>query len=237
MGAEDKKNSKNAAPATNFMPEGYSDADFAEVGLLTPMYKPKNAYEGKWPEVLGWVSHVEALPEQKQKNAKGEEEDWVPLALHVILCAPNKGIIGKKTNEKIVERAIGESLLIPLTGSLLYKKEMMIAAFDAQRVWLARILVTGQQPSDYPSDMWVWKAELAKKPRARKDDDRFAMVETALFPEVVSKLPQKVIKALPPAAFALARATSVPIMGQTSSGEVYDRDGVVQNRLVGNASA
>ena len=231
MAKEDIK-SKAAAAAVIGLPEGYGEDGFSEVGLLTPMYKPKNAFAEKWPTVVGWLSHVEALPKQVQKNKDGEEEDWIPIALNIILTAPNKGILGKKGSEKIVERAVGESLLVPLTGSLLYKKELMIAAFDASRIWLARISVTGQQASDYPSDMWVWKSELHNKPRVRKDDPSLSMVETALPPAILNELPVKITKALPPAAFA--KSVQVPMMGGgvTSSGEVYDKDGVIQPRLV-----
>lgn len=227
----EKNVTKNTAPVQNYMPEGYSDADFSEVGLLTPMYKPKNAFAEKWGPVFGWATHVQFLPKQVQKNAKtGEEEDWIPLGLNVVLCAPNKGVLGKKGAERIVEVAPGENLLVPLTGQLLYKKELMIAAFDAQRIWLARITVTGQQPSEYPSDMWTWKTELAKKPRLRKDDPTLSMIETTIPPELIGQLPPKVKKALPSSAYP--HAAQVPIIGQTASGEVYDADGVVRDRII-----
>lgn len=234
----EKNATKNTAPVVqNYMPEGYSDADFSEVGLLTPMYKPKNAYTEKWGPVFGWATHVQFLPKQVQKNAKtGEEEDWIPLGLNVVLCAPNKGVLGKKGAERVVDVAPGENLLVPLTGQLLYKKELMIAAFDVQRIWLARITVTGQQTSEYPSDMWTWKTELAKKPRLRKDDPTLSMIETTIPPELIGQLPPKVKKALPSSAYP--HAASVPIIGQTSSGEVFDADGVLRDRIIpANASA
>lgn len=236
---EIKKGAAAAAAAPVVYTDGCSDDDFAEVGLLTPMYKPKNAWAEKWAPVRGMLSHVEALPKQTQKNKDGDDEDWIPLALHIILSAPNKGILGKKGQEKIVERAVGESLLVPLTGSLLYKKELVIAAFDALRIWPVRLTVTGQQPSDYPSDMWTWKSELANKPRVRKDDPRLSMVETTLPAAILNDLPAKVTKALPPAAFARSVQVQVPVLGGgvTPTGDVYDKDGVIQPRIVGGGQA
>lgn len=223
------------APVDHYMPEGYSDADFSVVGGFTPMYKPKNAFEQKLAPVFGWLLYTEALP--VISDPKGKEKDRVPLALHVLLCAPNKGWLGPDGEEIEKEIPVNEEILVPCSGNILFNRPLMTAAFDPERVWLVRMSVVDQQKSDYPTPMWVWKVEIANKPRKRSDFPRLANIQTALIPDVARYFDKKVIQALPPSAFA----RGVPMIGQgngvTSSGEIYDSNGEIVSALVGGKPA
>jgi hypothetical protein len=208
-----------------YMPKGFREEDFKDVGGLTPIYKPKNAYAGgdaskKWAPVLGWIVNMEVLP-----TIERDDGDWTPLQARMILCSPNKGVRGPRTKEDILDVAPGESILVPLSGSLLYNRPFMVALFDPKNVHLARLTVTGQQAMEL-GDMWTWRVQ--KNDQTRERAGVFAVPELRIPPEIVSILDEKQIKALPQTAF-MREARMLP-MGRTASGHVYDKDGVVQER-------
>lgn len=229
---------KPVAAVPNYMPEGYSDDDFAVVGGFTPMYKPDNVWSKENDKakpgavaVFGWGAYVEPLSEIA---AKPNEKARTPLVANIILCAPNRGILGKRGEEKIVECAVGERILIPIGGNLLWNKPFMEKLFDPKFYWLMRIQVVGTQPSDYPADTWMWQVEIAKKPKLRAEHPELANAVTALHPAIIEKLEEKVRKPLPMTAYM----KDVPILGQylgtTASGEVYDKvTGEARQQLVG----
>ncbi len=235
-----EKNPAAAVAGPNYMPEGYSDDDFAVVGGFTPMYKPENAWSKESNkakpgivEVFGWGVCVDALP--VIKDPKGKEADRIPLVASILLVAPNRGVRGKKGEEVPVECAVGERILVPIGGNLLWNKPFMEKLFDSKRYWLMKLKVIGTQASDYPSDTWMWEVSIAKTPKLRAEHPEIAAVETALHPAIIQALDEKVRKALPMTAYM----PNIPMLGVgvTSSGEVYDKDGVLVSRVVTNGQS
>lgn len=224
------KNDTNIQPdyvPSGFDMTGFDEKDLREVGSFTPMYKPKNAYEGKYAPVKGWLACCEPLPKIEGKNES--DPDRVPLTAHVVLHKPNKGILGPRGEERIVELKAGESILVPIGGNLLFNKPFISALFDPLHAWYVVMSVVGTRPSDYPSDTWVWKVELSprKFERSKTNEPRFVMAQTALTPEVFADLPEKTRKQLPSTAIMRGQ-----VVGRTSGGQLYDSDGVIVERSI-----
>jgi hypothetical protein len=222
---EKKNDVKNEIKSVDaaYLPKGYREEDFKDVGGFTPIYKPKNAYTNKWAPVLGWVVNIEVLPTIEAKRE--DQDDFTPLQARVILCAPNKGVRGPRTKEEIFDLGVGEEIFVPLSGNLLYNRPLMVALFDPKNVHLARFTVTGQMPMDL-GDMWTWRVQMNSQTKERTGT--FIVPELRIPPEVVSVLTEKQIKALPQTAF-MREARMLP-MGRTAAGHVYDKDGVLQER-------
>lgn len=215
---------KNTAPILA-LPTGFSEDDFIVVGGFTPMYKPKNAFEKKWEAVRAWGGYIDALPEIEDKDGKKR----TPLVAVMFLVAPNVGVLGDRTDEKEKALAAGDKILIPLGGNLLWNKDFTAAMFDPKSYFLMRLRVVGQQPSpDYPTDTWMWEVAVNPKRMLRSEHPVLQNCETALPPEVIAKLDERQKKPLPTTAYPRIS----PIIGRLPSGEVYDKDGVVQPRLV-----
>jgi len=141
-------------------------------------------------------------------EVKVGKEMFIPRCIRVQCLTATKATTGKKGERKSVDIAAGEDVLIPITGNLSNNKTLLAACVDAKHVYLVVARVRGQVDVGQISPMWDWDVRLHPKSQERKG--RFL-------------LPQN--------------ASRIEVLGTTSSGDIYDADGVVKERIVGANTA
>lgn len=163
--ANDDKNKVVEVNFADFLPAGLSADELTLTGGLTPTYSPKEAFENRYAPVGGWIDRLQKLAPVKQGGGKVYE----PLVLLVRdISRPTKGVLGPKTDRKVVDVPAGKDILIPITGNISTNRELIQAMADTEHVYFAIFQVVGQMPVDSgPSDMWVWKIMLHPQKKAR----------------------------------------------------------------------
>lgn len=151
--------SNNPAVDFDWMSAGLpADVDITkiqEVGGLTPIWSPQEAWEEKFPPVIGWADRVEKLPPVQMGR-----DLFIPRLVRVHLTAPTKGVIGKRGARTVVELKAGDDILVPLTGNLENSRKLMAAVKDPRYVTIVGIKLTGQIPTGQPSEMWTFSVGL-----------------------------------------------------------------------------
>ena len=152
---------KPATPAL-VMASEFSDDEFYDVGGLTPIYSSKEAYENKFPEVVGFPYDIEELPTIVRTTPDGKQTFFTPRMVRVHLARATKATTGKRGARQIIDRLPGEDILVPMTGSLQHNKPLLAAVNHPTDLFLAKMEIVGQIPLEL-GDMWDWRVQLNKK--------------------------------------------------------------------------
>lgn len=158
--------------------DGWDDAEFSEVGGLTPIYSPEFAFEEKYPPVVGRIYSLEALPTIKAKRPG--EKDYTPLMLNVLLAKNTKAVTGTKGARETIDAKAGEHILVPVTGNLRTIERLLGAGLDSDNIYKVVMYVEGQvSMNDVRSDMWKWNVKISNVPEKRASDGAFALPPTS----------------------------------------------------------
>lgn len=203
------KNGIDTSVKLSALPEGFDVNEFQETGGLTPIYSQKDAFENRFPPIVGFMKCIEALPVQYANT----DNEFTPIMIRFVLTAPTKAIVGKDDKREIVDVGVGGEVLLPVTGNLRVNGKVIAAANNPTHYFLAQAIVTGQTKLKAPTPMWDMNVKLHPKaslregtPFARMTTGGSAMLETAdgslynvATGEIVSNGPAR---ALPPQASA-----------------------------------
>jgi hypothetical protein len=140
---------------TQYLPAGADPSKIKVTGGLTPIYRPEDAYNQKWPPVIGDMKCVEKLD---------AITDFDSFMIRVVCVAPTKGI----SADEPVDVPVGSEVLVPVSGNLRSNREILAAATNGTSYYRAGFKVTGQKEMGKGrSDMWVVKAKLIDVPMPR----------------------------------------------------------------------
>ena len=149
-----------------------------EVGGLTPIFSPQEAWEEKFPPIVGWADRIEELPPVQMGR-----DIFIPRLIRIQLTAPTKAVLGKRGARQVVDLKAGDDILVPLTGNLENSRGLMAAIKDPRHVTLIGIKLTGHVPTGQPSDMWTFSVGLTAHKMAR-EGTRFALPFETPTPEL-----------------------------------------------------
>jgi hypothetical protein len=204
---DNKQTAAEVDPFAGYMPEGFDAKENKKVGGLTPIWGPKPAWEQKWPPCVGFMVCVETIDHGEEiKDPKQRYREYIRMEAQV----PTKGVLGPKNEQDVIDIKVGDDILMPMSGNIKNIKTIRGLIADRDNVYLAMFQVTGQQDTGQPTPMWKIDARINSKKTPRAG--RFA---------------------LPPSANFVPQLSGQPGGGVTSDGRVYDRDGVVQDSVVG----
>lgn len=173
----DKKNDTKVAPVAGniapggidlaaLAPEGFEVADAYRTGLLTPLYLPRFALEHKFPVSAGWLDRIHIMPTQTRSTGSSKrkdeaDEEWTPFNLIVRdLRVPTKGIrrneMGLLTEKSIVDVAVGDKILLPITGQVTVNQDLQDALRDVDHVYWVTFSVPGTKQVNNLNAMYDW---------------------------------------------------------------------------------
>lgn len=193
---------------SKFLPEGFEAKELRKIGGLTPIYAGKLALEQKWSPCVGYIVAMETLDMGEDEEPKQRYREF----LIIEVSAPTKGVLGPKNEQEIVDVEKGGQILMPLSGNLKNIKSLRAAAGDSKRVYVGVFRVTGQKDTGRPTEMWVIDARI--HPKTIERTGRFDL------PRGATPAPEL-----------------APNGGTTSTGEVYDKDGVLKSAVGASAAS
>lgn len=148
---------------SKYVADGYAVDELRIIGGLTPIYVPEEALSQGFPPVFGKMDRIEFLPTQRQ----GQKDEWTPRMIRVVALMPTKAMGGTGDDRHLVDIAVGDDVLIPVTGNLSNNKTLLIAAAHEDLVFVAGFRVKGQKEIGRPSEMWDWDVRLHPKTERR----------------------------------------------------------------------
>lgn len=182
------------------LPEGFDVKGFEKTGGLAPIYSPKEAHENGFEPLIGYAVRTQLLPPIQQGK-----ETFIPEMIMVRAIRPTKAVTGKRRDgQEIVDVNVGDYVMVPITGNIGTNERLLAACDDPNEVSLVGFRVTGtRQVNDMPSPMWVWEMMVHQKKTLRKGTEFELLLNSNERPRM---------------------------LGTTSNGSKFDKDGVVQER-------
>jgi hypothetical protein len=166
------KNGIDTSIDKSVLPEGFSAEEFQLTGQLTPIYAAKDAFEERWPKLIGFMKGIEELPTVRE----GKDDAYTPMMIRFKVIAATKGIQGKDDKREIVEIPIGSEVLLPISGNLRNNAKLLAAATNPNEYFLAQVVATGQVRVGKPSPMWELNVQLHPKGQRRAGTEYAMMV-------------------------------------------------------------
>lgn len=163
---------------SQYLPEGLDAKGLRATGGLTPIYAPDDALEKGFPPACGYLDRIEVLPFVNQgKEKDGSPKGFYPMMVRVCCTRPTKGVVGKGENRKSVDIAVGEDVLIPITGNLKTNKTLLASSTDPKVHFFGIFRVTGTlKVNNQPSDMYTWDVMIHEKSKIR--EGRYALPQS-----------------------------------------------------------
>lgn len=141
-----------------------TDRDIERVEALTPAYVHRLAFENKWPELVGEIVRVQILKTRNEGDATNEH---TPVCLEVKLHEPTFAATGNEVDGyKIREMNVGESVLMFITGGLVMRQKLWLAAINPHVTQAVIFAVTGQRDKPLkPGQNRMWDVDAIFLPK------------------------------------------------------------------------
>lgn len=195
----DASTSKDIFDYSQYLPAGYDAKDLKSIGGLTPIYAAELALAQNWAPAVGWMDRITVIDmDADEKDLKQRFREFIIMQSTV----KTKGIRGKRDDREIIDVMPGDDILVPMSGNIKNISVLRAALADNDKVYLGVFRVTGTKNTGRPTDMWTIESFIHPKHAPR--EGRFALPVGA------------------------NHAPALQGGGVTSSGAVYDKDGVVQ---------
>lgn len=133
--------------------EGVKKDDAIEYRGLTPIYAPASALDLKWPPLVGKFDRIERLPTIRA----GKDNEYTPIMIRVVLTQATKALSGTSESAQAVDMAVGDEVLLPVTGGIGVNRKLEAAASDRDFVHTLIAVVTGKREIGQPQPMFDFK--------------------------------------------------------------------------------
>lgn len=146
----------------------YKEEDLRDVGGLMPIYASEYAAEEKWPPLFGLLLGIRMI--EVDKTARTAEEGTRPFLI-VEAEVATKALSGTGDDRQSIDIEPGDRLLMPISGALKNRDELLTAAMDADEVHRALFIVTGRKVKMKKAgrnDMWEVVTKMVDDPIPRR---------------------------------------------------------------------
>ena len=165
------KNGIDVSIDASILPEGFSAAEFQVTGQLTPIYAAKDAYESRWPKLIGFMKGIEQLPTVGEGATA-----YTPMMIRFKVIAATKAIQGSGDKQETVDIPVGGEVLLPISGNLKNNAKILSAANNPNEYFLCQVVAVGQVKTGKPSPMWELNVQLHPKGQRRAGTEFALMV-------------------------------------------------------------
>lgn len=146
--------------------------DIHDVGGLTPIYASEYAAEEEWPPLFGLMLGFREIPVDKNDPDQG-----VRPFIIVEVKIPTKGLAGTGDDRHVVDIETGERVLMPVSGAIKNREELLMAVADPDTISQGLFRVTGRKirmKERRKNDMWEVVSKLVGDAIPRKG--RYAQI-------------------------------------------------------------
>lgn len=151
-------------------PELAGDAEgLRSVGGLTPIYNSKEAFEGDWPPLCGYMVGVEEIEVDSENK---DPEQRVRPFLRVQITTPTKATTGnRRDGYEIQDMNVGDDVFLPMSGAIRNITQIHAACAHDSSYFFGYFKVVNQQQlhgANQLTPMWVIDARIHTKGLPRK---------------------------------------------------------------------
>lgn len=146
----------------------YTEEDLRDVGGLMPIYASEHAAEEKWPALFGLMLGIKMI--EVDKTARTVEEGTRPF-LVIEAEVATKALSGTGEDRQTIDIEPGERVLLPVSGAVKNRDEILTAAMDQDEVHRALFIVTGRKikmKKAGRNDMWEVVTKMVDDPIPRR---------------------------------------------------------------------
>ena len=150
-----------------------SEEEIRDVGGLTPIYASEHAAEEKWAPLFGLMLGFREIPVDKNDPDQG-----VRPFIIVEAKIPTKGLAGTGEDRHVIDIEVGERVLMPVSGAIRNREELLMAVADPDSVHQGLFRVTGRKikmKERRKNAMWEVVSKLVGNPIPRKG--RYAIMK------------------------------------------------------------